>query len=75
MTDIDLTGPRMTASEFQAALRGLGFTLRGFAAYTGSNERSVRRWADGEQDVPRWTPVLLGLLTRLVALGGERDWG
>ena len=49
----------MTPEEFRAALAALGFSQRGFAAHTGSNERSVRRWALGEQDIPRWVPVLL----------------
>jgi DNA-binding transcriptional regulator YiaG len=49
----------VTPDEFRAALAALGFSQRGFAAYTGSNERSVRRWALGEQDIPPWVPVLL----------------
>jgi DNA-binding transcriptional regulator YiaG len=57
----------MTTTEFRAALATLGYSLRGFAAYVGANERTVRRWALGEQDIPAWVPVLLGLMQRLAA--------
>ncbi len=52
----------MTAGEFRAALAAVGYTQRGFAAFTGSNERTVRRWALGEQDIPPWVPVMLALM-------------
>jgi len=52
----------MTADEFREAIAALGQSQRGFAAYTGSNERTVRRWALGEQDIPPWVPVLIRLL-------------
>jgi transcriptional regulator with XRE-family HTH domain len=50
------------AAEFRAGLAALGMTQRGFAAFTGSNERTVRRWASGEQDIPPWVPVMLRLM-------------
>jgi transcriptional regulator with XRE-family HTH domain len=56
----------MTAAEFRAAIAALGYSQRGFATYTGSNERTVRRWALGEQDIPPWVPVLLRLLAERV---------
>jgi hypothetical protein len=52
----------VTADEFRDALAALGHTQRGFAAFTGSNDRTVRRWALGEQDIPPWVPVMLGLM-------------
>lgn len=52
----------MTPTEFRAALERLKMSQRGFASYTGSNERTVRRWALGEQDVPLWVPVMLKLM-------------
>jgi DNA-binding transcriptional regulator YiaG len=55
----------MTAAELRAALARVGHSQRGFAAYTGVNERTVRRWIDGEQDVPKWVGVMLTLLERL----------
>lgn len=55
----------MTAAELRSALARVGHSQRGFAAYTGVNERTVRRWIDGEQDVPKWVGVMLLLLERL----------
>jgi DNA-binding transcriptional regulator YiaG len=37
-------------------------TQRAFAAFVGANERTVRRWAIGEQDIPQWVPVMIGLM-------------
>lgn len=54
----------MTADEFRAALTALGMTQRWFAKYVGSNERTVRRWAEGTQDIPQWVPVMLALLRK-----------
>jgi DNA-binding transcriptional regulator YiaG len=54
----------MTADELRAALAALGFTQRGFAAYTGSNERTVRRWVAGDLDIAHWVPVVIRLLER-----------
>jgi DNA-binding transcriptional regulator YiaG len=55
----------MTAAELRATLARVGHTPRGFAAYTGVNERTVRRWVDGEQDIPKWVAVMLILIERL----------
>jgi DNA-binding transcriptional regulator YiaG len=52
----------MTADEFRRRIAALGFNQRGFAAYVGANERTVRRWADEDQDIPRWVPVMLDLM-------------
>lgn len=57
----------MTAEQLRLALKRLGYTQRGFARYVGANERTVRRWVDGEQDIPGWVPVLIGLLDRIAA--------
>ncbi|HEY3848373.1 MAG TPA: hypothetical protein VGL95_14800 [Acetobacteraceae bacterium] len=59
----------MTPAEFREALAEVGFSQRGFATYTGSNERSVRRWALGEQDIPHWVPVLLRCEAALLRAG------
>jgi hypothetical protein len=48
----------VTPDEFRTELAALGFSQRGFAAFTGSNERTVRRWALGEQDIPPWVTVI-----------------
>jgi len=52
----------MTPTAFRQAIAALGYTQRGFAAFVGSNQRTVRRWAEGAQDIPAWVPVMLGLM-------------
>ena len=52
----------MTAPDFRAALARLGMTQRAFARYVCANERTVRRWAEGAQDIPGWVPVMLSLM-------------
>ncbi len=52
----------MTADEFRNGLDALGATQRAFASLVGSNERTVRRWSSGEQDIPGWVPLMLRLL-------------
>lgn len=52
----------MTAPEFGHRIAALGYSQRGFAAYVGANERTVRRWALGEQDIPPWVAVMVDLL-------------
>ena len=52
----------VTNVEFRTALASLPMSQRGFAEFTGSNERSVRRWASGSREVPAWVPVMLGLM-------------
>ncbi len=54
----------MTSTAFRSALARLQMTQRAFAAYCGSDERTVRRWAKGDQDIPRWVPVMVGLMER-----------
>jgi DNA-binding transcriptional regulator YiaG len=57
----------MTAGDFRAALARLNYGQRGFAEYVGANERTVRRWASGEQDIPQWVPVILDLMEQVAA--------
>ena len=42
----------MTPSDFRAALDRLGLTLVGAARVVGVDDRTVRRWANGERAVP-----------------------
>jgi hypothetical protein len=49
----------MTLDEFRAELARLGISQHSFAAYMDSNERTVRHWALGEQDIPSWLAVIL----------------
>jgi DNA-binding transcriptional regulator YiaG len=57
----------VTAEDFRAAINRLGYGQRSFAEYVGANERTVRRWASGEQDIPQWVPRMLDLMARLAA--------
>ncbi len=50
----------MDPHDFRAALERLGFTQNGFAKFTDSGERTVRRWAiDG---APRAIGMLLAVM-------------
>jgi DNA-binding transcriptional regulator YiaG len=42
----------MTAGEYRAALAALELTQGGGARLLGVDERTSRRWANGERDVP-----------------------
>jgi hypothetical protein len=50
----------MKALEYRAALAVLGLTTAGVEKLFGVDQITSRRWASGEQDVPR--PVALCLL-------------
>jgi DNA-binding transcriptional regulator YiaG len=54
----------MTPTELRAALSGLGHSQVSFAKLIGASDRTVRRWATGEQNVPAWVPLLLRLLAQ-----------
>ena len=65
---------RMTADEFRAALALLGLSQSAFARFlvemgdaAGDKERTVQRWATGQQDIPGPILVLLKVLA-VVAL-------
>lgn len=57
----------MTAADLREALDRLGLTQRAFARIVGCNERTVRRWAHGQQGIPPWVPLLLRLMQREAA--------
>lgn len=54
----------MTANEYREALAALGLSQVGAARLLAVNERTSRRWADGEQDVPRAVEIALKLMVR-----------
>ena len=54
----------MIATEFRLRIAALGYSQRGFASYVGANERTVRRWIEGEQDIPQWVSVMLDLMEK-----------
>lgn len=50
----------MTPRQFKAAIKKLGWSQRTFARYIVKvNERTVRRWANGESKVPPTVVVFL----------------
>lgn len=68
---------RMTADEFRAALALLGLSQAAFARFlvemgdvAGDKERTVQRWATGQQDIPGPIMVLLKVLA-VVTIFGE----
>jgi hypothetical protein len=72
----------MDRSDFLAQILKLGYgadhekATERFAAYTGVNERTVRRWLAGDLDIPNWVPVLLRLQERLTeALAWSEEHG
>ena len=54
----------LTSEEFRREIAKQGLSQRGFARFVQANERTVRRWAEGEQDIPHWVPVMLDLMER-----------
>lgn len=62
---------RMTAEAFRAALAEIGYGVREFAAFTGANPRTVRRWADGELDIAPWVPVMIALMNAALVFDDE----
>lgn len=52
----------MTANQFRTALDKLGLSQRGAAALFGADERTSRRWALGERDIPHCVVIVLRLL-------------
>lgn len=55
----------MTPTEFRAALTALHLSQVWAARLFGVNERTARRWAAGEQDIPRAVDLALRLLLDL----------
>ena len=42
----------MTTAEYRAALAALGLTQAGGARFLGVDERTSRKWATGERNIP-----------------------
>lgn len=61
----------MDAVQFRAGLDGLGLSQTAFAKWTGKNPRTVRRWAAGEDPVPREIAVIIALLEAISEIGGS----
>jgi DNA-binding transcriptional regulator YiaG len=56
----------MTPDEYREALEALGLTQGGGARLLGVDERTSRRWACGERDIP---PPAHRFLRFLIAIG------
>lgn len=54
----------MTAAEYCKALDRVGLTQVGAARFFCVNERTSRRWASGEQPVPRVVEIALWLMMK-----------
>ena len=52
----------MTANQYRAALRRLDLTQVGAARLFGADERTGRRWANGERGIPTCVAIVLRLL-------------
>lgn len=55
----------MKAAEFNAVLPKTGFNMWTFAAYVDVDYELVRCWGNGSQDIPRWVPIMLGLMIQV----------
>jgi DNA-binding transcriptional regulator YiaG len=54
----------MTPKQFNSALEVTGFTQTSLAATIKVNDRTVRRWASGEAEVPTAVAMLLKLMLK-----------
>lgn len=57
----DLPPAALAGAEFRRSLGQIGMSLRDFAEYVGVDERSVGRWANGRNQIPRWVAVVVDL--------------
>lgn len=53
---------KMTAQEFRDGLNEIGMGYLAFSRIFGQDERRVRKWMGGDEDIPNWLPPVLGLL-------------
>lgn len=52
---------RMTGEELTADLKAIGMPVTAFARITGSLAERVQKWANGEEDIPTWVPILTAI--------------
>lgn len=55
----------MTPNQYRAAIEKLGLSQRGAGTFLGVDERTSRRWAGGEAEIPEAVGKLLRLMVRL----------
>ena len=63
----------MTPAEYRIALADLGLSQVGAAKLFGVHERTSRRWAAGDLDIPQGVAIALRLMIRFDATPPERD--
>jgi hypothetical protein len=54
----------MLPERFVWLLDNAHLSQRSFATITGANPRTVQRWSEGSQDIPKWVGVVLVLLAK-----------
>lgn len=55
----------MTANQYREAIKRLSLSQRGAAAFLGVDERTSRRWAADDAEIPESAAKLLRLMIRL----------
>lgn len=63
----------MDGPQFRESLRRIGMSQRDFAEWIGVDERSVGRWANDRQAIPKWVRVIIGLRMSLGAKSALHD--
>lgn len=63
----------MTPLQYRAAIKKLGLSQRQAATFLGVGERTSRRYAAGDFDIPEATAKLLRLMVRLGLKPGDVD--
>ena len=59
----------MTPAALKTTRKSLRLSQAEFARVLGvSSDRTVRKWEDGERDVPKYVPILLDLLATIPAV-------
>lgn len=61
----------MTPDEYRESIDKLGLTQSGAARMLGVDERTSRRWANGERDIP---PPVQRFLRFLIAIGKSGEY-
>ena len=56
----------MTPADLKSARKSLGLSQAEFARVMGvASDRTVRKWEDGERDVPGYVPIMLDLIEHI----------
>ena len=59
----------MTPAALKSTRKSLGLSQAEFARIFGvASDRTVRKWEDGERDVPGYVPIMLDLIEHIPAV-------